>query len=120
MSPRCDARPGPAEGLAPAAVARRAGWSGPARAAGVALAVGWGAAAARAGPGPTRSGEGGGVEGVAVGGRGAGDLGSGTGAQLRGATGGPRGRGTTGRRRPTGHPAPRVGDRLRKWINNEA
>ena len=45
-----DARPGPAEGLALAAVAWRVGWSGPGRAAGVALAVGWGVAAARTGP----------------------------------------------------------------------
>ena len=42
--------PPPAEGLGLAAVARRAGWSGPGRAAVVARAVRWGVAAARAGP----------------------------------------------------------------------
>ena len=47
---RRDARRGPAEGFAPAAVAWRVGWSGPGRAAGVARAVGWGVAADRAGP----------------------------------------------------------------------
>jgi hypothetical protein len=61
---RRDARRGPAEGLALAAVAWRVGWSGPGRAAVVALTVGWGVAADRTGPGPTRSGEGGGVAGA--------------------------------------------------------
>jgi hypothetical protein len=47
---RRDARPGPAEGLAPAAVAWRVGWSGPGRAAVLALAVGPSVVADRIGP----------------------------------------------------------------------
>lgn len=77
--------PRPAEGFTPTAVAWRMGWSGPGRAAGVALAVGWGVAADRLGPDRV------GVEGAAVGGRGAGGLGSGTGAHLRRGRGGLRG-----------------------------
>ncbi|MBV8606558.1 MAG: hypothetical protein JO034_03750 [Singulisphaera sp.] len=42
--------PGPAEEFTPAAVARRVGWSGPGRAAVMALAGGPGVVAARAGP----------------------------------------------------------------------
>ena len=53
------ARRGPAEGLGP----RRVGWSGAGRAAGVTRVAARGVAADRIGPGPTRGGEGGGVEG---------------------------------------------------------
>jgi len=69
--------PPQADGLALAAGAWRVGWSGPGRAAGVALAVAWGVAADRTGPDRVGS-------RAAVGGRGAGGFGSGTGAHRPG------------------------------------